>query len=159
MTKMTKVFFNTRSEARKHGSVKDSGINVFGKRWYIEKVQADPVLQEIFNAAAKHLLKQNVKSLSENTKTCMYRGAKGLMCAAGPFIAEVHYSHSLEFKRVGNDDVKIALKKSGFPVDNFKAISILMGLQRVHDSFDPKQWKDELHELANNHHLNKDALN
>lgn len=50
--------------------------------------------QETFDRVAKHLLKQNKKSV--NGTQCMYRSSDGLQCALGCLIPDELYVPSLE---------------------------------------------------------------
>lgn len=167
-TTAVKVFFSSRSAARASGKqVKDAGVNApQGQRWYVDSVaqvldvpkkpvltkaekEQKQVLQEIFDAGAKHLLTQNKQSIKEGGSMCAYRGGNNLMCAAGPFIANVHYTPKLEGNVVTDEVVKTALSKSGFPVKNEDAIKLLRSLQAVHDKCEnTANWPNRLSGVA-----------
>lgn len=117
-------------------------------------------LQEIFDKCAKHLLTQNKKSMtspSVGVPYCAYRGDNGLKCAAGIFITEEEYKPELEGFNSNDNNVSIALRRSGFPETNRSWI-LLMKLQSVHDAHEPCDWKNELRQVANYFSLNTNVL-
>lgn len=56
---------------------------------------ADATEQQVFDQAARHLLTQKVRSI-KHPLYCAYRGAGGLMCAAGCFIGDDEYDERFE---------------------------------------------------------------
>lgn len=103
--------------------------------------------QEIFDKVAKHLIKQNCKSLDDITGCC-YRGVNNTMCAVGCLIKDEFYNESLENKTVRNTYVKEALKFSGIDVEDDSIIGMLIELQDTHDCNDVKYWRDHLTDCA-----------
>ena len=106
----------------------------------------------VFNTAAKHLLTQNCKALSE-FKVCRYQGENGTKCAVGVFIPNELYHRDLE----GNILMIPATLEREFP-GNSKAIAlaklthkyevILTELQLIHDKLLPEEWRTALDKLA-----------
>ena len=101
--------------------------------------------QEVFDISAKHLLKQNKKSLSEDEETCMYRGEGGRMCAAGPFIKD---SGAEKCER---RDWATLVKAGAVPAANSQ---LIIELQAVHDRHGPSGWPHLLGRVALKHGLN-----
>ena len=101
----------------------------------------DATAQEVFEQSAKHLLKQNAKSILvvKNEKTCMYRH-EGLSCAAGCFISDEEYKTEMEAHTWDN---LAAYDK----VPN-KHIELIKQLQNIHDMSDVENWKNNLINLA-----------
>lgn len=116
--------------------------------------------QEVFDQAAKHLLTQKRQSKKTDVdEECLYRGPKGLQCAAGCFIAEDEYHaemegipwDSLEDFYVNNPEIE---KPQSFE-PAFLEIhrSLIKALQKLHDDNPPKEWKSKLIELARRYNL------
>jgi hypothetical protein len=112
-------------------------------------------LQEVFDKAATHLLKQGVRSY-KNGVTCLYRGPNGTMCAVGALIDDAHYVPSLERKPADNLYVMEALRLSGVPAD--AAAELLIELQRLHDKLEPAAWNAELRYIAAEHGLDDSVV-
>ena len=106
----------------------------------------------VFNTAAKHLLTQNCKALSE-FNICRYQGENGTKCAVGVCIPNELYHRDLE----GNILMIPATLESEFP-GNRKAIALaklikkheplLRQLQLIHDKLLPEEWRTALDKLA-----------
>lgn len=111
------------------------------------EIPEDP--QVLFDTVAKHLLKQNEKS-KIGGDTCLYRGPRGLKCAAGCLIPDDEYSITMENKTWD----KLAFFKI-VPTTNE---SLIGKLQQIHDYFDPESWLNELYELAAELNLNTCVL-
>lgn len=97
--------------------------------------------QEVFEQSAKHLLKQNTKSVSVvyNEKTCLYKH-EGLCCAAGVFISDEEYKPDIEGQGW------ISLVYRGKVPDEHA--TLILQLQTIHDSWDVENWKKKLINLA-----------
>lgn len=121
--------------------------------------------QQIFDKAAKHLIRQGDRAWDEGEGRCAYRSPTNLKCAVGCLIPDVLYHHSMEAKDVA-DIIKM------FPnLENIfspKDVGFLMGLQAVHDSCDSwqgdrkaervKTFKNALRKFAKQYKLKTTAL-
>ena len=98
-------------------------------------------LQEIFDAAAIHLMGMEGPSLDQDADACVYRGKdedcefNGQMCAVGLFIADEHYSPDLEGRGItGSQAVADAVAASwGQDVLRPDQVLLLADLQNAHD--------------------------
>ena len=97
--------------------------------------------QEIFDAAAAHLMGMDGPSLDKDGDGCVYRGEdldgcyNGQMCAVGLFIADEHYSPNLEGSGItGSQSVADAVAASWGQDDlTYDQVSLLADLQIAHD--------------------------
>lgn len=104
--------------------------------------------QEVFDAAAKHLMEQSEQSLySEDGDFCIYKG-DNKCCAAAIFIQG--YDEKMEskiwYKLVSKFD------------QSDKHLNMVMHLQSVHDENEPSEWKKELERLSEYFDFNTDIL-
>ena len=106
-------------------------------------------LNKAFNQSCTHLITQGERALSLSSK-CMYRGTGGTSCAVGCLITDDAYDESIENSSVRSDEVKTALRFSGWEVD-YRFGCMLDGLQTIHDhaynGFDDEEsvkrhWRD-----------------
>lgn len=124
---------------------------------------ADATAQEVFDQVAKHLLTQNKVSVAESG-ACQYRN-EGLKCAAGCLI--------------GDDEYEIEMDLDGYPAGLKQGINVigsswddlilrglvpttkhdcLIGqLQILHDGINPRNWHNNLKELAYVHNVTFNA--
>lgn len=168
---MNPQFFVTRELARKFcrdnglsfaKDIKDNGASApKGQRFervptkladLIATVPVQPVapamsLQEIFDKGASHLIMQGEKSF-EYLGGCAYRGANGLMCAAGPFIKDEFLNMQHNCYSIINSEIKSALSLSGFPINDSGSYRLLRRLQMVHDTVAVENWEDHLRQMA-----------
>lgn len=118
--------------------------------------------QEIFDKVATHLLNQNEQSVKlierfgEEIEVCQYRSDNGLKCAAGCLIPDDLYRSEFE----GNTWDCLAAEIGG---EFFKSFSpennyLISRLQGLHDTHEPRLWKDELENLAEQFDLNINAI-
>lgn len=115
-------------------------------------------LQQIFDKAASHLLKQGEKSfIGDSDHECAYRGNNGLMCAVGCLVDDAHYDLSMEGAAVeDSEEVREALEKSGIDFhSNAPVLRLLSNLQWIHDVEDVDDWPYHLDKVADNFKLNK----
>lgn len=118
--------------------------------------------QELFNYVARHLLKQNAKSINADRSGCMYHTMDGRQCAAGCLIEREHYRTSLEGGDVTNLCVRTAIADSigrelvGWdgpdPIQGSESEMILQ-LQKLHDGHQPDEWESRLRDIAHAHKL------
>jgi len=108
--------------------------------------------QEMFDTAAKHLLTQRTRSVSEDGNYCNYRGQQGRMCAIGPMIPDEKYSPEMEGLVVGNGVVWNAMGLDSDDPDNLKTLA--RALQCIHDASAPTAWPYKLLDLALEYNLN-----
>ena len=94
--------------------------------------------QEVFNKVAEHLLTQKTTSFDEDIDCCAYRAPDGKMCAVGCLISDEEYKPEFEREGVG------MLINKGFLPNLKEHESLLIELQRIHDSIRELLWKDEL---------------
>ena len=133
--------------------------------------------QKIFNKIAKHLLKQNKRSLNADGR-CVYRGPNGLKCAIGCLIPDKIYNKKMDnlgewYSSVPIYDLamiypnvrkyleidlgsRLMTRMEGVPED----IVFLQSLQDIHDddAYAPYEWKALLKEFAVDNKLNYDVL-
>lgn len=123
--------------------------------------------QEIFDTVARHLLTQK-KACQNDGGACRYR-AGDLKCAVGALIPDDLYTSTIEGTTpMLPDDVAEASPKirklqtllwSILPVEpTLKMARLLVGLQQVHDGWNPCFWRDQLKEVANGHSINNEVL-
>ena len=114
-------------------------------------------LQEIFDIIANHLLTQNQKSLSSQGM-CVYKSTTELSCAVGCLLKNKDTTsyegigvHNLRHNLQDRDHKNLYqdLLSVGVP-DIDEAFDLLDDLQTVHDLREPKEWKKQLQELAEN---------
>lgn len=112
--------------------------------------------QEVFDQVARHLLTQMETSI--NSPKCLYRTELDdgtiLKCAAGCLIGDDEYTEEFD---CGISSWSYLIRDSLVPTDNCS--SLITKLQGVHDSFDPKEWNYELHNVATEFNLNTEVLN
>ena len=97
--------------------------------------------QEIFDAAAIHLMGMDGPSLDADSDACVYRGKdddcefNGQMCAVGLFIKDEHYDCDLEGQGIsGGQAVADAVAASWGQDDlTVEQIRLLSDLQDAHD--------------------------
>lgn len=104
---------------------------------------------EAFAISAKHLLKQNKRSLIG--AECAYRGSCGAMCAIGVLIPDKEYRPRFE----GLQARVIALE-----VPSLQSVNkwLLARLQKIHDKLEPHEWRSELCKVADDFGFDKGFL-
>lgn len=110
-------------------------------------------MQEIFDKAATHLLRQNARSLiGGHTSRCAYRGQDGLKCAVGALIPDRFYFPEMEGGGVQSFEVQDTLRYAGvLPLNHFEgqtSIDLLVDLQCLHDRTPVVGWKMQLKDIA-----------
>lgn len=111
---------------------------------------------EIFETAAKHLLKQNKQAKGitgvVSWSICLYRGEDGLKCAVGCLIPDKFYTEDIEGKPIKGMSVKLSevLSKSGIPEEE-STHSLLALLQDCHDNHEPEEWPELLTGIHSRH--------
>lgn len=106
----------------------------------------DATAQQVFDQVAAHLLKQNARSTNAEGNKCMYRGADGMMCAAGCLIADDEYKPEMDVGAiVGGGSWASMVGKGTVPADHK---IMIMKLQRLHDSSFLSSFSDQLRKLA-----------
>lgn len=99
-------------------------------------------LQETFNVAARHLVRQNKRSERKGYGK-MYRGPDGLKCPIGVLISDRDYDKQrMEGTSCDSGAVAAALLRAGHDLD------ICKKLQKIHDEVPPKLWDRALNRLA-----------
>ena len=128
--------------------------------------------QEIFDAAAIHLMGMDGPSLDQDSDACVYRGKdddcefNGQMCAVGLFIKDEHYDDDLEGQGIsGGQAVADAVAASWGQDDLTVAqLDLLSDLQEAHDDtsrgISEDDWSRDivtaLDGVADKHHLRFD---
>lgn len=93
-----------------------------------------PDQENLLCTAIEGLLEQGLPSATE--ALCKYLGPNGRKCAVGQLIADENYHSELEGLIVNEISVQEAIKLSWPNVDvNDDLVSVLMALQRMHDSY------------------------
>lgn len=98
--------------------------------------------REVFDRVRTHLLSQGRKS--ERRGLCAYRGQDGLRCAIGCLIDDEHYDRLLENLSISDPNVRLAVQRSGIPLEGQPDLDLLSRLQHVHDAHHPEHWAAEL---------------
>ena len=98
--------------------------------------------QEVFDQVRDHLLSQGEKSEED---ICLYRGPRGLKCAAGCLIGDDEYKPEFEGK-----GWSILVGKGKIPKEHSELIG---KLQEVHDSMFPEYWEEDLKLVAEEFNL------
>ena len=106
-------------------------------------------LQEIYDKVRNHMLKQGRRSvISDNSRSCAYRGSGGMMCAVGCLIPDEKYSPDIE----GMSAEK--LKEGLFPFPLTQRVRCLLSeLQLIHDFREVHKWEHHLYRAALHHGL------
>lgn len=108
--------------------------------------------QELFDAVARHLLTQKVRS-GDGPANCLYRGPDGRKCAMGIFIPDADYQPRMETVSI---IVPLVWDTTGLSRGLERAAQ---DLQAIHDSVDPGMWADNLRWYARRRALNPAVLN
>lgn len=119
------------------------------------KTLPEATAQEVFDQVARHLLAQNAKSRSADN-FCAYRGADGLKCAAGCLIADDEYQPGFDFHQ-GAGSGWLRLGSSMLVPTTHQ--TLISDLQRVHDHFEPDEWRVFLGRVAEDYSLNSAVIN
>lgn len=101
--------------------------------------------QEVLDQVVAHLLTQNARSQLPLGGPCVYRGPRGLKCAAGCLISDQEYHPSWLDKRWA------VLVDAGEVPATHKFL--IADLQRIHDNISVRQWEKHLRGLALEHCL------
>lgn len=116
---------------------------------------------------AAQLLKQGRRSTS-NGHDCVYRAPDGCKCAAGHLIDDQFYHPSFErravpqpFSSMGDAHKTMveAFVNSGVDLHDREVYHLVHALQRVHDGYEPNQWRRKLHDVARRFNINCHTLN
>jgi hypothetical protein len=116
--------------------------------------------EKLFRISADHLISQGKKSIridSRNKERCAYRGVDGTKCAIGVLIDDEHYEPYMEYISVESEGENgLAIRDAiGDTHDDFDFnISMLVRLQRIHDTKDVSDWPNALIDLANKYRIN-----
>lgn len=113
-------------------------------------------IQMMADEIATHMLTQNERSVTSDGM-CLYRGPRGLMCAAGKLIDDAKYHEDIEggnaldaiVMKTYRDEVKDLLS------NNAEAREVLRKSQGIHDGvLAPASWPKFLRDLFIRHDLN-----
>lgn len=132
-------------------------------------------LQQIFDAVAGHLIKQNKRAVyvedANKAPKFMYKTPDGLMDAVGCLLYPGAYHPDMEgyvFKGVDtwkqHDDngglakLKEALQIMGVYVDDPEVMRLLTDLQQIHDNHEPEFWMARFQATARTWRLNTHTL-
>ena len=99
--------------------------------------------QEAFSKVARHLLKQNARSMIDDH--CAYRANNGLRCAVGCLLSDAEYDPVWDQRVISVTDLRIQFAPpslAGLDGD------LLSELQMLHDSEEPAQWRCLLERTA-----------
>lgn len=128
--------------------------------------------QEAFDKAATCLLEQGEKSIAEELldaegyieaeNVCMYRKVKDggtvLKCAVGCLISDEDYVPAAENTSARGLEEKFPSMLQHILEKGGVSIGFLSDLQRIHDTWEPAQWKERLREFANKFELSAVVL-
>lgn len=112
--------------------------------------------QQVFDQVAEHLLTQGKRSINTlvewspglSGQPCAYRGANGLMCAAGCLIADEEYDICMDR---GGSEGWDSLVTQGYAPGTHRAL--ISSLQDLHDSIPPDDWMAALAATAHDYGL------
>ena len=113
------------------------------------KTLPEATAQEVFEQVAKHLIKQNDKSIDYGL--CRYKKVR-LTCAAGCLIGDNEYNE----ERMERNSWITLVKEKLVPKNHS---DLICDLQKVHDNKDVDKWKEELTKVAIAHNLDYSFLN
>lgn len=102
--------------------------------------------QAVFNQVVEHASQQRVKCIRAN---CLYRNGEGLKCFAGCLMSDEEYTPKMEpisWTGLIEDDMVPA-----------SHASLIIELQKIHDSFLPCHWGREFRRLAVGNRLEFDV--
>lgn len=102
--------------------------------------------QEIFTKVKNHLLTQMEKSWNKVVAGCAYRAPNGLMCAVGCLIPDELYTPKME-TRIYDQEFIEKFPEVGKLFDK-GTLGFLGELQRIHDYYYAKDWKNQLQKFA-----------
>ena len=99
--------------------------------------------QTIFNKVVRHLRQQGERAVDPETQNCAYLAPDGKKCAVGCLISKKNYKPAMENKKIN------WISWSGCMPEHLKEhVGLLVALQQVHDSIEPKNWETEWAALA-----------
>ena len=105
--------------------------------------------QELFNRVVAHLRAQGcaakewvTRSNGAKSNLCRYRTADGKKCAVGCLIPDDRYTPELEGKTATQEAVAAAAGLEGHN------LQLATRLQVIHDWIDPREWPEQLKQLA-----------
>ena len=115
-------------------------------------------LQEIFDKAALHMIKQGEPAYNDPNdpwRQCMYLAPSGLKCGVGGLIDDQYYSPECEdYVTVADvfywpeNALYIALDRSGVNLDDPGVRELLPEIQAIHDHNPGKTWRLDLMDLG-----------
>lgn len=106
----------------------------------------DATAQQVFDQVATHMLKQNAQSRSDDGFRCMYRGANGLMCAAGCLMSDEEYAPYMDKGTSYGGGSWISMVNKG-TIPRYH-LDLIARLQSTHDNVNPSMWGRELRRVA-----------
>lgn len=113
--------------------------------------------QEAFNIAATHLLNQNQQARKPGNVACSYRAevdGKVLKCAVGALIPDEVYKPEMENKNILG--LTLNFPEVCEPLKDVPK-ALLRDLQYLHDTSQPRYWRQGLRDVALRYSLNDDA--
>lgn len=129
--------------------------------------------QEMFDKMADHLLTQ-MEAATDNHGRCFYRytspySGKELKCAVGCLIDDAEYDFAMEgsihklaeYKREkANEGIEVLGWLDAVNIDKLiDPFIFLYDMQNVHDTLEPKDWKEYLGAIAEKYKLSDAVLN
>ena len=118
----------------------------------------DATAQQVFDQVVTHMIKQGERSIRHGSKMCLYRGDKGLMCAAGCLIADDEYQPQFD-NGAGNGGGTWDRLVSNQTVPEHHQ-NLIVALQRAHDrSGLIERVLVKMKEVGVTYELNLDAFN
>lgn len=103
---------------------------------------------DMIDRVESHLIKQGRRSYMA-TVGCAYRGPDNRACAVGCLIPDHVYARVIEGKRVTTPPVLAVLAKVG--ITSPIAISVLEGLQDIHDGRPVSRWSSCIADMRQQH--------
>lgn len=108
--------------------------------------------QAAFNKVARHLLRQNERSATEDG-TCLYRGPRGLRCAVGALIPRritppERVIDEVLYGSLGTKGSEEVIECLGGETNALALFPLLSELQLVHDMRDVEEWRSALADVA-----------
>lgn len=113
-------------------------------------------LQEVFDKIwerAKDPRKSLRKPHDPENSLCAYRSPDGLKCFMGVLLPDQNYDPSMDDEKSVPTKTGIGYVKDFIPLDLSVSEEHLYRLQRIHDSWEPENWRSRLIAFATSQHL------
>lgn len=120
-------------------------------------------IQEIFDFAAAHMLRQNQRAAGLHGR-CEYLTENGLQCAVGCLIDPSEFMQDMNRFDLANflatfyPEIYSAARYANTDDAVAEKVDLLELLQRVHDHTEPSYWRSELRDVARKFNLSSEKV-